>query len=431
MTPYLGPHDRRDYAEWLDKQDPIAPMRDLFFEAAPGVIYLDGNSLGQLPHRTIARQDRILRDEWGRGLIGSWGKWIDQPFAVGDLIAEALLGARSGEVVVSDSTSVNLFKLVTAALAARPDRRVIVTDSDNFPTDRYVLEGIAARSGATVRYVPSDIDEGMDPDLLRAHVDHDTAVVCLSHVAYRSGALSDMAAINEIAHGVGALVCWDLSHSVGAVPITLEETGSDLAVGCTYKYLNAGPGAPAFLYVRTELQGELRQPIWGWFSQEDQFAMDQPYQPRDDIGRFLVGTPPILGIAAVEEGVKILAEAGIERLRAKGMALTDFLIELADVWLVPHGFSLASPRNARRRGSHVSLRHDDADRISRALIELVQVVPDYRPPARLRLGPAPITTRFVDVFDGLERIRELVAAERHLAIDLEPHGKTQAASART
>jgi kynureninase len=259
----------------------------------------------------------------------------------------------------------------------------------------------------------------LDPERLRASIGPDTALVCLSHVAYRSGALADMSAINEIVHEAGALVCWDLSHSVGSVPIALEETGSDLAVGCTYKYLNAGPGAPAFLYVRRELQRELRQPIWGWFSQNDQFEMDEPYRPRDDIGRFLVGTPPILGIAAVQEGVEILADAGIERLRAKGVALTDFLVELADLWLVPHGFSLASPRNADRRGSHVSLRHSDAKRISRALIELAQVVPDYRMPERLRLGPAPITSRFVDVFDGLERIRELVSSEGHREIDLD------------
>ena len=340
----------RERAVALDEADPIASLRDAFVNDDPELIYLDGNSLGRLPKTTPDRVARLVRDEWGSGLVRSWRTWVDLPFTAGDLIGSSLLGAGEGQVVVSDSTTVNLYKLAAAALDARPGRTVIVADDDNFPTDRYALEGLAAQRGLELRLVHSDIDAGLDLDALREAVDDDTALVSLSHVAYRSGALLEMTVVNEIVHGAGALMLWDLCHSVGAVPLELDASGADLAVGCTYKYLNGGPGAPAFLYVRRELQDALRQPIWGWFGQRDQFAMGPTYDPVPGIGRFLVGTPPIAGIAAVEEGVRLLAEAGIERLRAKGLALTAYLIELAEAW-VP-GLDLASPADPRRRGSH-------------------------------------------------------------------------------
>lgn len=396
-----------------DAADPLAAYRQRFIDDDPELIYLDGNSLGRLPAATADRLHYVAREEWGRGLVRSWADWIDRPARVGDRIGTHLLGAAPGQTVVSDSTTVNLYKLAAAALDARPGRRVILTDDDNFPTDRYVLEGLAAQRGLELRMLPSDTDEGLSLDTLAAALDGDTALVSLSHVAYRSGALLDMAAVNALVRDAGALMLWDLCHSAGSVPIELDATAADLAVGCTYKYLNAGPGAPAFLYVRSGLQSVLRQPVWGWFGQRDQFAMGPAYDPAGDITRFLTGTPQVLGIAAVEEGVAVLAEAGIEALRAKGAALTAYLIELADAWLAPLGFAVASPRDPARRGSHVCLHHPDAWRVSQALIERAEVVPDYRAPDRLRLGPTPLTTGYTDVWDALDRLRRLVAEGVH------------------
>jgi kynureninase len=407
----------REYAAALDAADPLASLSDAFVRDDPELIYLDGNSLGRLPKATAERIARVVRDEWGAGLVRSWSHWVDLTYRVGDMIGSAILGAAEGQVVVSDSTTVNLYKLAVAALDARPDRAVIVTDDDNFPTDRYVLEGLAAQRGVELRVVRTDLDEGLDLDALREAVDEDTALVSLSHVAYRSGALVDMAAVNAIVHDAGALVLWDLCHSAGSVPVRLDATGADLAVGCTYKYLNGGPGAPAFLYVREELQAPLRQPIWGWFGQRNQFAMGPAYDPAPGIGHFLAGTPPIVGIAAVEEGVRLLAEAGIDRLRAKGQELTDYVIELAKAWLPD--FDIATPADPARRGSHVSLRHPDAWRVTQALIE-AKVIPDYRTPDRLRLGPVPINTSFTDIWDGLNRLQRIVADRTYERFSNEP-----------
>jgi kynureninase len=398
----------------LDSADPLAAFRDRFaFDPAAdgrGLIYLDGNSLGRLPLATAERIERVVRDEWGSGLIRSWDHWLGWPAQVGDLLGEHLLGAAPGQVAVSDSTTVNLYKLTCAALDARPGRRVIVTDDDNFPTDRYVMEGIAAQRGCELRMIHTDMDAGLDPETLRAAVDDQTALVCLSHVAYRSAALADMAAVTDLVHASGALMLWDLCHSAGSVPVRLDACGADLAVGCTYKYLNAGPGAPAFLYVRSELTERLRQPIWGWFGQRDQFAMGQGYDPVPGIERFTAGTPPIVGVAAVEEGARLLAEAGIERLRAKGVALTEYLIELADAWLGPLGGTVASPRDPARRGSHVCVHHPQARRVYTALTACGVII-DYRAPDRMRFGPAPITARFTDVWDALDATRQIIETE--------------------
>jgi kynureninase len=320
--PSHGPIDRAEAAR-LDEADPIGALRDAFVVDDPALIYLDGNSLGRLPRRTVEVLDDAIRAGWGGRLIRGWHDWIELPGRVGDRLAADFLGARPGEVVVSDSTTVNFYKLAVAALEARPDRHVIVSTADNFPTDRYVLESLAGSRGLELRLLESDPVEGLGAEGLRAAIGHDTALVTLSHVGYRSGALEPMTEITAAAHGVGALTLWDLSHSVGSVPIDLDGSGADLAVGCTYKYLNGGPGAPAFLYVRTSLQESLRQPIWGWFGQRDQFAMGPAYDPVPDVGRFLAGTPSVLGLLAVEAGAAVLAEAGIERLRAKGIALGE------------------------------------------------------------------------------------------------------------
>jgi kynureninase len=396
----------RTFAEQQDAADPLAAFRDRFAWDDPSLIYLDGNSLGMLPLATADRIADVVRRQWGGGLVRSWRDWVDLPARAGDLLGGRLLGAAPGQVLVCDSTTVNLYKLARAALDARPGRRAVVTDDDNFPTDRYVLAGVAAERGAELRLLPTDMDTGVTAGSLAAVLDDDVALVSLSHVAYRSGALADMAALTELVHGRGALVLWDLCHAAGAVPVELDASGADLAVGCTYKYLNAGPGAPAFLYVSAALQERLRQPVQGWFGQRDQFEMGPAYDPVPGIGRFAAGTPDIIGTAAVEEGARLLGEAGIGRLREKGIRLTGYLIGLADAWLAPLGFELASPRDPARRGSHVTLRHPEAWRICQALIQ-AGVIGDYRTPDRLRLGPVPVTTRYTDVWDAVAAIRRV------------------------
>lgn len=406
--------DSRTRAAELDAQDPLAAFRDKFARDQHDgreLIYLDGNSLGRLPLATAERIARVIREEWGTGLIGSWDHWMGLPARVGDLLGEHLLGAAPGQVTVSDSTTVNLYKLACAALDARPGRRVIVTDDDNFPTDRYVFQAIAAQRGCELRMIRTDMDSGLDEAVLRAAVDEDTAVVSLSHVAYRSAALADMARVTDLVHASGAVMLWDLCHSVGSVPVQLDACRADLAVGCTYKYLNAGPGAPAFLYVRRDLQDRLRQPIWGWMGQRNLFEMGPDYDPVPGIERFTTGTPPVAGVVAVQEGARLLAEAGIGRLRDKGIRLTEYLITLADAWLVPLGCSLASPRDPARRGSHVTVHHPRAQQLCRELAAR-GVVTDYRAPDRVRYGPAPIYTRFTDVWDAMSATRQILEAER-------------------
>ena len=399
----------RRRAEELDAADPLAGFRERFVIADPDIVYLDGNSLGRLPVATRERLRQVIEEEWGGEGIRGWDRWMDLGRQVGDVLAE-IVGAEPGEVIRSDSTSVNLYKLASAALSARPGRPVIVTDDDNFPTDRYVLSGLSAQ----VRTIRTGLDDGVRVADVAAALDGTVALVCLSHVAYRSGAIADVPAITAAAHRAGALMLWDLCHSAGAVPVGLGAAGVDLAVGCTYKHLNAGPGAPAFLYVRRDLQPVLRQPIQGWFGQADQFAMDPEYRPVDTIERFLVGTPPVLGGYAALEGARLSAEAGIEAIAGKARALGAYLIELHDEWLAPLGFRLASPRADARRGAHVTLHHPQAWQVCQALIA-ERVIPDFRTPDRLRLGLAPLYTRFADVYVALTRLRDLVAAGRHHA----------------
>ncbi len=396
----------RAYAEELDLTDPLAGYRDRFALDDPSLIYLNGNSLGAMPRAIMGRLDHIVREEWGTALARSWDHWVDLPGSAGDLVGE-LTGAAPGQVLVTDNTTVNLYKLASAALDARPGRHVIVTDQDNFPTDRYVVEGIAAQRRAELRMLVTDINEGLRPDAVRAAVDEDTALVSLSQVAYRSGALADMAAITEIAHEAGALVLWDLCHAVGSVPVELDACDVDLAVGCTYKYLNAGPGAPAFLYVSARLREVLRQPIWGWFSQRNLFAMGPRYDPAAGMAKFMTGTPNICGTAAVEEGARLLLEAGIGPIRAKSTQLTSYLIDLADAWLVPLGCELATPRDAGRRGGHVTFCHPQAEQLVEQLAA-ANIVTDYRAPDRCRFGLSPLTTRFTDVWTAVGATRDLL-----------------------
>jgi kynureninase len=394
----------RGTAEALDRADPLASFRARFVEADPGVIYLCGNSLGRPTTAGVARVGQALA-QWGQHLVQGWHDeldWLGMPSRVGDLMAGPLLGAGPGQVVVSDSTSVNLYKLAAAARSVRPGRDVVLTDAGNFPTDRYVAEGLGPR-----RLITADPVEGPSVDDVVAALDDQVAVVCLSHIDYRSAAVADMAAITAAVHRAGALMLWDLSHSVGCYPVTLDEAGVDLAVGCTYKHLGAGPGAPAFLYVRQNLHGRLRQPIWGWFGQRDQFAMAPDYAPWPDVRQFLVGTPPVIGLAGVEAAVEVVAEAGLTAIRAKAVALGRLAVEHYQRELAPKGFVLGSPIDPDRRGSHLALRHPDGQRLHRDLIEQARVITDFRFPDVIRLGLAPLTTRFVDVWDATAHLAAL------------------------
>jgi kynureninase len=395
-------------ARELDAADPLAGFRERFFFEDPSLIYLNGNSLGALPLATKRRLEQVIAAEWGTALGRSWDHWVDLPEQAGEAVAK-LIGAAPGQTIVSDNTTTNLYKLAAAALDARPGRHVIVTDNDNFPTDRYVLEGIANQHNLEFRLLSTDLNDGVDPDLVRRAVDDDTALVSLSHVAYRSGVLADMAALTQIVHQSGSLMMWDLCHAVGAVPIALDECDADLAVGCTYKYLNAGPGAPAFLYVAARLRDVLRQPIWGWFSQRDQFEMGPEYRPAEGMAKFMTGTPNILGTVAVLEGARLLSEAGIDRIRAKSVLLTDFLAELATEWLEPLGCTLATPRDPAQRGSHLTFKHPDAEAIVAELTK-ANIVPDFRTPGRFRFGLSPLTTRFIDVHNAAAATRDLLIA---------------------
>jgi kynureninase len=336
---------------------------------------------------------------------------------VGDELADGLLGVRPGEVLVCDSVTVNLFKLASAAIAARPAARALVADGGDFPTDRYVLAGLAERHALELRWAtPAEAGD--------ACAAGDVALACFSHVDYRTGAVADMAAVTAAVQAGGALALWDLSHAVGSVEVDLEGAGADLAVGCTYKYLNAGPGAPAFLYVRAAHQQALRSPIQGWFGAADQFAMGPEYEPEAGIGRFLAGSPHIAGLVAVQAGAALLAEAGMAAVAAKGRALTALAAALHDAWLEPLGFGFGSPRDAARRGAHVALRHPRAWAVCRALIEGAGVLPDFRAPDIVRFGFPALYTRHVDVWDAMDRLRALVSAGEHERIDAAPRRVT-------
>jgi kynureninase len=389
-------------ARTLDAGDPLGAFTDRFVPPPDGLIYLDGNSLGQLPRETREALRHAIDHEWGQRLIRSWEEgWMELPFTIGDRLGESMLGAGPGQVVLADSTTVCFYKLAAAALRARPGRTRILTDAANFPTDRYVLEALADTHGLQIDWLDTDPDAGPDPNDVAAHVTEDTALVTFSHVAYRSGHIADLPVITEIAHARGALTLWDLSHSAGIVPLSLDADHVDLAVGCTYKYLNGGPGSPAYLYVNSSLSDELQQPIWGWIGRRDPFAMAPGYDRADAIGQMLSGTPQILGLTAARQGIELSAEATIDAIRAKSLALTEYAIERADP--LP-GIGIGSPRDPARRGGHVALTHPDAQRLTRSLAEDHGVIADFRAPDVIRLGLSPLTTRFTDVHDAVARL---------------------------
>jgi kynureninase len=406
----------RNFAQQLDLHDTLASYQERFVSNDPDLIYLDGNSLGRLPRSVIERMRKLIEEEWGTDLIRGWNKgWWKAPSRIGEKIA-VLLGAAQGQVVVGDQTSINLFKLATAALTMQPHKKRIITDTFNFPSDLYILQGIVkliadrheiVRIGAT--------DQDITPDLaaLEEAIHEDTALVTLSHVTFKSGYLYDMAHITELVHRKGALILWDLSHSVGAVPIELDRSNVDFAIGCTYKYLNGGPGAPAFLYVNRNIQNDVMSPIWGWWGQNKPFDFDLDYQPAPGIQRFLAGTAPMLSMLAMEEALTPLLDAGIDALRAKSVMMTEYASYLTDELLAPLGFSHGSPRDPARRGSHISIRHAEGYRINRAMIEEMNVIPDFRAPDNIRLGFAPLYISFTDIWEGFDRIRRVVEEKRY------------------
>lgn len=410
--PVVRPGDqaavRAARARELDAADPLARYVDAFVPSDDVVAYLDGNSLGRPTRASAERLARFATEQWGARLIRGWDEeWYDLPLTLGDRIGAAALGAAAGQTFVADSTTVILYKLVRAALAAPQvaGRDEIVLDSGNFPTDRYVLEGVAREHGATLRWIEPEPDAGVTPDQVAEVLSDRTALVVLSHVAYRSGYVSDAAEITRRVHDAGALVLWDLCHSAGAVPVALDAWDVDLAVGCTYKYLNGGPGAPAFGYVRADLQETLTQPIQGWMGSAAPFEMGPGYAPHSGARRFLSGTPAIVGMLAMQGMVDLVSEAGMDAIRAKSVALTEHALELVDELLVPLGARVASPRDAARRGSHVTVDHD-AFEATLPLLWARGVVPDFRRPNGLRLGLSPLSTSFDEVRIGVEAVRD-------------------------
>ena len=396
----------RSHCQALDAQDPLAPLRAQF--ALPeGVIYLDGNSLGARPVAALERAQQVIAEEWGNGLIRSWNSagWADLSQRLGNRLAP-LIGARDGEVVITDTTSINLFKVLSAALSVQrqraPARKVIVSEASNFPTDLYIAEGLAEllQQGYSLRLVNS-------PDELPQAIDADVAVVMLTHVNYKTGYMYDMQALTALSHECGALSLWDLAHSAGAVPVDLHQAGADYAIGCTYKYLNGGPGSQAFVWVNPVLVDLVRQPLSGWFGHTRQFAMESNYAPSAGIARYLCGTQPITSLAMVECGLEIFAQTDMASLRTKSLALTDLFITLVESRCAAHGVTLITPREHARRGSHVSFEHPEGYAVIQALIAR-GVIGDYREPRIMRFGFTPLYTRFTEVWDAVEILGEIL-----------------------
>lgn len=412
----------RATAEALDAADALAGYRHRFHIGDPEVCYLDGNSLGRLPLATVPAVTDLLSEEWGDELVDGWAHWIDEAQTTGDLLGRAVLGAAPGQTLVQDTTSANFYQLCMAAIAARPGRRRVIIDAANFPTDRYILAGIARsmdldlvvldNDGTGGASVTSDCEQ-ITADELAKHVNDDTALVTLQVVQYRSGALQDVPGITEMVRSHGALTVWDASHAAGSVDLRFDEWGVDLAVGCTYKYGNSGPGAPAWLYVAAARQDELQVPIQGWFGNDDQFAMGPTFVPAAGIRRFQIATPPVIGLRAVQVAHRMIEEAGMPAISAKAQQGTELMIALYDAWLAPLGFSLLTPRDPQQRGGHITIGHPDAKQIAAGMRVLTKTIPDYRVPDSIRLAISPLPTSYAEVWDGFDRLRDLVESGRY------------------
>ena len=408
----------RQYALDLDKNDPLARFKSKFVISDPAMCYLDGNSLGRLPHATVVAVNDFLTQEWGQEVVTGWSHWVDEAQPVGDLIGESTLGAAKGQVLACDTTSVNFYQLCVAAIKARPGRKTIITDTANFPTDRYILEGIAKQFGMNLVLIDNESagpikHERITAEILAPYLNDDVALVTLEVIQYRSGARTDIKSITDLVRSHGGLVVWDASHAIGAIEMNFDANGVDLAVGCTYKYGNSGPGAPAWLYVATKMQKELQVPIQGWFSQGDQFGMGPVFEKAEGIRGFQIASPSLIGLRCIKTSFELIKEAGIDKIAHKAAVGTQMMIDLYDAWLAPLGMQLNTSRDPKERGGHISLVHPDAARICVALREFANVIPDYRTPNSIRLAISPLPTSYVEVWDGFERIRDLVSTRQY------------------
>ena len=408
----------RTVALELDAQDPLREFRNRFVITDPDTCYLDGNSLGRLPHATVKAINDFLTQEWGPEVVAGWGHWVDEAQSVGDLIGRSALGAGPGQVLACDTTSVNFYQLASAAIRARPDRKTIIIDAANFPTDRYIMQGLANQLGLKLITIdnedPTISDhELITPEILKKYMSDDVALVSLEVVQYRSGARQDIKAINELVKSFGALMLWDAAHAIGSVAMDFDKNGVELAVGCTYKYGNSGPGAPAWLYVSKQMQNELRVPIQGWFAQRDQFATGPTFERDESIRGFQIASPSLMGLRCIKTSFEMIEEAGIAEIEKKAAQGTAMMIELYEQWLAPLGFTLNTPRNHNQRGGHISLVHPEAEKIAIALRKFANVIPDYRVPNSIRVAISPLATSYVEVYDGFQRIRDLVSTRQY------------------
>ena len=408
----------REYALELDKNDPLAHFKSQFVITDPEMCYLDGNSLGRLPKATITSINDFMNKEWGPEVVTGWSHWVDEAQPTGDLLGEAALGAAPGQVLVCDTTSVNFYQLCLAAIHARPGRKTIITDAANFPTDRYILDGIAKQFGLKLVIIDNEDSaiaqhERVTTEVLAPYLNDDVALVTLEVIQYRSGARTDLKSITDQVRAIGGLVVWDASHAVGAIELNLDANGVDLCVGCTYKYGNSGPGSPAWLYVSKRIQKELQVPIQGWFAQDAQFEMGPVFERSQTIRGFQIASPSLMGIRCVQSAFSMIKEAGIDAIARKAAVGTQMMIELYDEWLAPLGIELNTSRDPKERGGHISLVHPDAAQICVALRTISNVIPDYRTPNSIRLAISPLPTSYVEVWDGFARMRDLVASGRY------------------
>ena len=412
----------REYALELDRNDPLAHFRSRFVITDPDMCYLDGNSLGRLPHSTVIAINEYMTQEWGREVVTGWSHWVDEAQPTGDLIGRSALGAGPGQMLACDTTSVNFYQLALAAINARPGRKTIITDAANFPTDRYILEGIAQQLGLNLVIIDNESagsadNERITPEILEKYLNDDVALVTLEVIQYRSGARNDIESLTDLTRKYGALLLWDASHAVGAIEMNLDANGADLVVGCTYKYGNSGPGSPAWLYVSKRIQKELQVPIQGWFSQGDQFGMGPVFERAEGIRGYQIASPSLMGLRCVKSAFEIIEEAGIDAIASKAAIGTQMMIDLYDAWLSGLGITLLTSRNAKERGGHITLGHPDAARICIALRQFANVIPDYRTPNSIRLAISPLPTSYVEVWDGFQRIRDLVASRRYESVE--------------
>ena len=408
----------REYALELDRKDPLAHFKSQFVIGDPDMCYLDGNSLGRLPKATITAINDFMTKEWGPEVVTGWSHWVDEAQPTGDLLGAAALGAAAGQVLVCDTTSVNFYQLCLAAIHARPGRKTIITDAANFPTDRYILDGIAKQFDLNLVIIENEdpavaTHERITTEVLAPYLNDDVALVTLEVIQYRSGARTDLKSITDQVRAIGALVVWDASHAVGAIELNLDANGVDLCVGCTYKYGNSGPGSPAWLYVSKRVQSELQVPIQGWFAQDAQFEMGPVFERSQTIRGFQIASPSLMGIRCVQTAFSMIKEAGIDAIAHKAAVGTQMMIELYDEWLAPLGIELNTSRDPKERGGHISLVHPDAAQICVALRTMANVIPDYRTPNSIRLAISPLPTSYVEIWDGFERMRDLVASGRY------------------